>query len=421
MSTPSWQRGPAAGADQASLRRANLALVLRGLRDGGPRSRARLAADLGLNKATVSSLVAELAERGLVRDGDAERGAVGRPATTVELDGRGVYGVGAEINVHHVAVMALDLHGDVVGEGRISLDAAGETPEVVLGRLAELLHGTMRDLDGRGMTTVGVVVGLAGLIDRATGTLALAPNLGWRDVPVAVLLRDLLGDPSYPIEIDNEANLAAVAEAVPGDPRRRDILVIHGEVGVGGGIVTDGRQVRGSHGYAGEFGHIVVDPQGRRCGCGRRGCWETVVGLSRLLELAADPDDPVRSPELTLEARLEEINRRAGLGDARTLAALDEIAHGLGAGAAVLANTLNPGVIVLSGYFAEVGRWLQGPVASELEAGVLAPHAGGTTVVLSTLGFSASVRGGATVATERVYDDPTCVPRRPADELGAIS
>jgi predicted NBD/HSP70 family sugar kinase len=421
VSTPSWQRGPAAAADQTSLRRTNLALVLRSLRDAGPRSRARLAADLGLNKATMSSLVAELAERGLARDGAAERGSVGRPATTVELDGRRMCGVGAEINVHHVAVMALDLHGDVVAESRISLDAGGETPEVVIGRLAGLLRTTLHDLEGRGMTTVGVVLGTAGLIDRATGTLALAPNLGWRDVPVADLLRDLLDDPSYPIEIDNEANLAAVAEATPGDPRRRDILVIHGEVGVGGGIVTDGRQVRGSHGYAGEFGHIVVDPQGRRCGCGRRGCWETVVGLSRLLELAADPDDAVRAPDLTLEARLDEINRRADLGDARTLAALSEIAHGLGAGAALLANALNPGVIVLSGYFAEIGRWLQDAVASELEAGVLAPRAGGTTVALSTLGFTAAVRGGATVAIERVYDDPTCVTRSAPDELGAIS
>ena len=84
------------------MRRANLALVLRSLRDSGPRSRARLAGDLGLNKATVSSLVGELIERGLVRDGSAERGAVGRPGTIVEINGAGAFGVGAEINVNHV-------------------------------------------------------------------------------------------------------------------------------------------------------------------------------------------------------------------------------------------------------------------------------------------------------------------------------
>ena len=421
MSSPTWQHGPSAVADQTSLRRANLGLVLRSLRDEGPRSRARLAADLGLNKATVSSLVAQLTECGLVRDGGAERGAVGRPATTVEIDGRRVCGVCAEINVHHVAALALNLHGDVVSERRLSLDAAGQPAEVVIGRLAGLLAATMGDLAERGAVPVGLVVGTAGLVDRATGTVALAPNLGWRDVPVAALVRAQMGEPAYPIEIDNEANLAAVAEATPGDPQRSDILVIHGEVGVGGGIIADGRQLRGRQGYAGEFGHMTVEAQGRRCGCGRRGCWETVIGLSRLLDLAADPDDLVRAPDLGLEARIEEINRRAALGDDRTLAALREVGHGLGRGAAMLANALNPGVIVLSGYFAEVGSWLRQPVEDALAAGVLAPNAGGTTVALSTLGFTAAVRGGAAVAVEHIFDDPTVVARRGPEELGAIS
>jgi predicted NBD/HSP70 family sugar kinase len=421
VSSTTWQNGASAVADQTSLRRANLGLLLRSLRDQGPRSRARLAADLGINKATVSSLVAELAERGLVRDGGAERGAVGRPATTVELDGRGVCGIGAEINVHHVGALALDLHGDVVSEQRLSLDAAGQPAEEVIGRLAELLGGTMQDLAARRAVPVGLVVGAAGLIDRATGDLPLAPNLGWHDVPIAALLRDHLGEPAYPIHIDNEANLAAVAEATQHDLQRGDLLVVHGEVGVGGGIIADGRPLRGSRGYAGEFGHMTVDAQGRRCGCGRRGCWETVVGLSRLLELAADPDDPLRAPDLRLEARLDEINRRAGLGDGRTLAALREIGHGLGVGVAMLANALNPEVIVLSGYFAEVGPWLREVVETELAAGVLAPASGGTTVALSRLGFTAAVRGGAAVALEHVFDDPTIVARHQPDEVGALS
>src|SRR5690606_27139815 len=132
------------------------------------------------------------------------------------------------------------------------------------------------------------VVGVAGLVDRESGTVSVAPNLGWQDVPLAEMLRKRLGDPTYLVEVANEANLAAVAEATPGDPDRRDILVIHGEVGIGGGIVAGGRPYQGRLGFAGEFGHMVVDRGGRRCGCGRVGCWETVIGLSRLLEEAAD-------------------------------------------------------------------------------------------------------------------------------------
>ena len=101
------------GADHVAVRRHNLAVVLRHLRDSGPRSRARVTAETGLNKATVSSLVGELAERGLVRDGEAERGSVGRPGQTVVLDGHGICGIWAEFNVDYVAAMAVDLPGEV--------------------------------------------------------------------------------------------------------------------------------------------------------------------------------------------------------------------------------------------------------------------------------------------------------------------
>ncbi|WP_240755473.1 ROK family transcriptional regulator [Nocardioides iriomotensis] len=408
-------------ADQMTLRRSNLALVLRSLRDAGPRSRARLAADLGLNKATVSSLVAELTDRGLVREGQVERGGIGRPGLTVELAGQSVCGIGAEVNVHHVATLALDLGGAVVSEHRRSLDTASLDAGVVLDHLADLVTRTADDVAAHGARPIALTVGIAGLVDAERAVLTTGPNLGWRDVPVARMLRDRLGSTDsggYPIVIDNEANLAAIAEATPGDASRRDMLVIFGEVGVGGGIIADGHLLRGHQGYAGEFGHMIVDPTGHRCGCGRTGCWETVVGLRALLDAAADPDDPVRDPRLGLEDRLAEINRRASLGDTRTLAALERVGDWVGVGAGVLTNALNPGVIVLSGYFAEVGSWMRAAIERRLHDAVLAPHAGGTRVELSTQGFTAAVRGAATVALESVFHDPTRVERRVGSSIG---
>lgn len=406
-----WSATTTGGADQGTVRRANLSLLLRSLREDGPRSRARLASDLGLNKATVSSLVGELRERGLVREGDPERGAVGRPGTIVEIDGGGAYGLGAEINVHHVSTRAVDLTGTVVSERRTSVDARGLEPDDVIDRLVELLRGTLADLAALGASPVAAVVGVAGLVDRDRGIVSVAPNLGWQGVGLAEMLRSRLGDPAYLLEVDNEANLAAVAEATPGDAERRDILVIHGEVGVGGGIVADGRPFPGRRGYAGEFGHMVVDRDGDRCGCGRTGCWETVIGLSHLIDLVADEDDPLRSPLLDLEGKVGEITRRAAAGDERTLTALHEVGTWVGIGAAVLTNVLNPGMIVLSGYLGEIGEWIRAEVEAELASGVLAPDAGGTRIELSTLGFSAAVRGATAVAIDHVYDDPTLVPR----------
>jgi predicted NBD/HSP70 family sugar kinase len=398
--------------------RTNLGLVLRRLRDQGPRSRATLATELGMTRSAASALVTELAERGLVRNGGTERGGVGRPGTTVELAGHGICGVGAEINVNHVSTMALDLAGEVVSERRLGIDVPGLPPGEVLDRLAEQVGETLADLGHRDIEPVGLTLGIAGLVDRERDVLTLAPNLGWRDVPVGELLRERLGS-SYPISVDNEGNLAAMAEATPGDPERQDILVVFGEVGVGGGIVAGGRLLRGRQGYAGEFGHMIVEPRGRRCGCGRVGCWETVSGLRALLDLAADPDDPVRDPAMAIDDRLAEINRRASLGDTRTLAALEQVGGWVGEGAAMLVNALNPAAIVLSGYFAAVGHHMRPAIEARLQAGVLAPQAGGTRVALSTLGFTAAVRGGATVAVDGVFADPTRVARRPVAE-GAL-
>ena len=406
-----WQSAGQGGSDQGTVRRANLALVLRSLRDSGSRSRARLAVDLGLNKATVSSLVGELIERGLVREGSAERGAVGRPGTIVEINGAGAYGVGAEINVHHVTTRATDLAGQTISERRTSMDTRGTHLDQVVDQLVELLRGTLDDLAALDAVPVSVVVGVAGLVDHASGTVSVAPNLGWQGVPLASLVKAKIGDATFLVEVANEANLAAVAESTPGDPDRRDILVLHGEVGIGGGIVADGRPFPGRLGFAGEFGHMVVDRGGRRCGCGRTGCWETVIGLSRLIELAADEGDLLYSPELDLELKVEEINRRAEAGDERTLAALHEVGRWVGIGAAALTNALNPGMIVLSGYLGEIGEWIQADVETEVASGVLAPDAGGTRICVSTLGLTAAVSGAAAVAIEHVYGDPTLVPR----------
>src|SRR3954469_6545801 len=152
--------------DQQSLRTAKLGLVLRRLRDHGPRSRARLAEELGLSRSVVSSLVAELEERGLTRSAGVERGGLGRPGTAVELDGGAVCGIGAEINANPVAALALDLNGTVLAEHRVSLDTHRLAVGEVLDRLAELVERTDAEVRAAGAATVRLTVGVAGLLDR---------------------------------------------------------------------------------------------------------------------------------------------------------------------------------------------------------------------------------------------------------------
>jgi predicted NBD/HSP70 family sugar kinase len=404
-------------ADHVSLRRNNLSVVLRHVRENGSRSRARIAADTGLNKATVSSLVAELVERGLLREGQAEseRGGLGRPGQLVELDGRSVCGVGAEINVDYLAVTALDLSGETVTERRVPLDVAHLDPGTTLDHLAELIREAVAAVVARGGQTAGVTLAVPGLVQSTTGSLELAPNLGWKKVPVVEEMRARLGDPAYQVRVDNEANLAALAAYSEmkgdGDGRVEDLVLLTGAVGVGGGMVTGGHLLRGGHGFSGEVGHMPVAPVGGICGCGRTGCWETVVGLTALLNKATDADDPVRDPSLDVEQRLAEITRRAEAGGARTLRALADVGTWLGIGGAILVNILNPDVLVLGGYFAVLGPWLKEPLESAIREHVIAPDGGGCRVVQSELGFAAAVRGGAQISLDQVFLDPTLVGR----------
>jgi predicted NBD/HSP70 family sugar kinase len=398
-------------ADQATVRRSNLGLVLRHLRDHGPRSRARIAQETGLNKATVSSLVAELTDRRLVSAGDVDRaGSVGRPGLIVHLDGRGVCGIGVELNVDYAATLVLDLRGEVLFEHRIALDVAALGPDRTLDAVAGLVDEAIEAAAARDAVPVGLTVAVPGLVRSIDGVATYAPNIGWHDVPVLDGLSARI-DVTCPIRVENDANLSAIAEwAMGAEARTPDLVYLTGEVGVGGGVIVADQLLRGAGGLSGEVGHTSLGNPDAVCGCGRRGCWETVVGLAVLLREAADPDDAVHDPARDLEDRLAEVARRADAGDARTLAALGKVGTALGTGAAVLINLFNPRVVVLGGYFAVLGRFFLDPMAAELRVRVFGPDIAGARIVLSTLGFTAAVRGGAHVALESVFDDPTLVP-----------
>jgi len=398
-------------ADRTGLRRANLALLVRTLRDHGQISRAQLAVRSGLSKATVSSLVGDLARRGLVRAaGTAARGQ-GRPGELVELRPATACGVGLDLHVEHVGATVVDLTGQVLVRSRIACDVPAAGPDHVLDLLAEVLTGVLDDVRARGGWGTGATVAVPGLVDTDGAVVRLAPQLRWREVALRDGLAARTGLDLDFFGADNDANLAAVAEHHAGAAVGLDDFVyLTGDHGVGAGAFSRGELVRGHLGYAGEVGHMALDPLGPWCSCGRRGCWETRVGLGALLHACASPDDPVHDPALDPDARMALVRARAESGDRRTLDALHQIGAALGTGVAVLVNVLNPAAVVLGGYFAALPEWLVEPVRAEVAAHVLAEGAGGATVVASRLGFEASATGGAVHALRHVLDDPAVVP-----------
>jgi predicted NBD/HSP70 family sugar kinase len=382
------------------VRRHNLGVVLRHVADHGPRSRAAIAQETGLNKTTVSSLVGELIEFGLVRETEVElRGTVGRPALPVELSGRRVVGLGLELGVDFLAVRAADLTGDERHRALVTGDNRGRPVDDVLDDLGRLANQALAAVREQDLLTVGMVVAVPGLVESA-GRLLVAPNLGWTGVSISQLLAERLDAPPVPIQAENEANLGGLAELWEGAGREfRDFIHISGELGIGAGIIVDGELFRGAHGFGGELGHTTVDPEGDLCACGNRGCLETRVALGALLRAAG----------LEPGARVTELADRAKAGDERVLETLAEAGHWLGVGVASAANLLNPRGVVVGGYFATLAPWLLPGLEEELAARVLAAEWDPPRVVTSALGAEAAVRGASALALRRVYADPGLV------------
>jgi predicted NBD/HSP70 family sugar kinase len=352
-------------AGQHTVRRHNLALVLREVAGPEPLSRAGVAARTGLTRGTVSSLVEELIAAGLVAELAAERGGPGRPASPLRLDPSGPAGLGLEVGVEAVGACVVDLSGAVRAHRTTASDHRDDAPDAALARLASLAVDVMAEA---ALPIAGATVAIPGVIGP-DGVLERAPNLPrWVDVDVGSALSERLG--GLPVRAGNEADLAALAERWAGGPA--DAIVVSGGIGVGAGLLLGGALFPGAGGRAGEIGHVVVDPDGPACHCGGRGCLETVAGLEAL---AAGDADAVRAA-----------GRALGI-------ALTGAVH-----------LLDVPAVVLGGDYPACGPPLLDAVRAELAARVFSRA--GVDVRFSALGPDAALRGAATAVVQAVLADP---------------
>ncbi len=368
------------------MRARNLEVVLGAVSRGGPLTRAALAEVTGLTKSTVSKLVGDLVEAGLLAEtGPARAGERGRPGVHVVLSGARMASLGLEINVDYLAVRVLDLTGEVRFAARRERDNRGSRPKKVLGELQDLATDALAEAHRLGLEAAGAVLAVSGPV--GDGVLFSAPNLGWQDVRPAELLRL-----PVPVELDNEANLAALGELWYGDGER-DFLYVSGEIGIGAGLVVNGVLYSGATGLAGELGHVVVAPEGAPCRCGGSGCLETYAGQEALLTAGNAASVP---------ALLSALER----GDETALAACAAAGRALGIALTSAVNLLDLDRIVLGGVFTQLYPWLSGPVSE-----VLTTRLGGlrgTPPVLSAsrLGGDAATLGAAGRVIHRVLADP---------------
>ncbi len=386
------------GQRSETVRRANLSAIVRTLHESGPQSRSDLVAHTGLTRSAIRVLVGELTAAGLASEDRAvRRGRPGRPSPEVSLVPDALPAVAFSIGVDSLSAAVIGLGGIVLGVVRIDRPRGHDGVNAIVDDLVGLLDRLPGGRPQSG-SVVAVGVAVAGVVRSRDGLVEVAPNLGWSNVPFGALLADRLGW-RVAVVVRNEADLGVLAEhrrgaAIGVD----DVVYVHGEAGVGSGIIVDGRPLAGAAGYAGEIGHLPFVGQ-VRCRCGSVGCWETEVGGGALLARAGLPRDAGSEG-------LERVFAAAEAGDPAALQAIEATGRALGVGLGGLVNTFNPRMVVLGGFFGRLHQQARQVIWEELERHSLPAPRAMVRVVPAALGVDAPLLGAAEVALEPVLADP---------------
>ncbi len=380
-------RKAATAGSQTSLREANRALVLQTVQRWGGLTQVELVGATGLSAATVSTIVRDLLADGLVDTAVTTRS--GRRAQLVTVARRVGLAVGVQVAHRQLRIALGDFAHQVVAEQSLPLPNDHRL-DTTLDRAALLIVDLLDRVGSTLDEVVGVGVAVPAPVDAGTGMISVRGILrGWDEVHLGQVLSKRIARPVF---VDNDANLGALAEITLGAARPyRDSVFVRASYGVGAGIVIDGRVHRGFAGTAGEIGHVQVDPSGAICGCGNRGCLDTVVGAVALVESLR-----VNRGALTLR----DVIQLANEGDQGCARVVADAGAQIGAVVAGLGQTLNPQVVVVGGELAETGDLMLGPMREAIVRRVPVNQIAPLEVVPAALGARAEVMGALLLALQ---------------------
>jgi predicted NBD/HSP70 family sugar kinase len=370
----------------ASLREGNRKRVIDALRERGVASRAELARITDLSRSTVSTIVADLLDSGLANERDgALDGAVhaGRPPVMVALNSKAGLALGIDFGHRHLRVAVSDLSHTVLAETWRELDVDHSADEG-LDTAAAFVDDVLAEASVDRNRVIGVGMGLPAPIDRATGAVQASSILpGWVGVDAAAEASRRLG---LPVEVENDANLGALAELVWGAGRgRSDLAYLKISSGIGAGLISGGRLQHGVGGTAGEIGHTVLADGGPVCRCGNRGCLETLASTRSIAQLLSSSRGEAISTRRLLEL--------SAAGDAAAQRLIGDAGRAIGVAVANLCNLLNPECVIVGGDLSAAGEVLLDPLREAARRNAI-PSAGDTLeVTAGVLGERAELLG----------------------------
>lgn len=361
----------------SNVREHNLGVVLTHLDEVGSAGRAEIASGTGLVRGSVTTLIADLLNLGLVRAAETDNPGTlvtalptrpGRPRARLEIAGSQLAVLGIQFAVDEVLVYGTDLAGRVLVSAEHHVRTPTGDPEALADLLAGYVDGAVAELRAAGQTVLALEVVLPGRISTGTSLVTSSIEFGWFSVDVGRLLAARLAPFAHGIAVSNDANMAAYAEfdSLQRDPsvgRVTDMIYVKSDTGIGGGAIVNGRILHGARGAAFEPGHMIVQPDGPRCECGKDGCLVVVAGPTAVLH-AAGLDDFRR--DSGLPEALDELVRRSAANEPRAVAALADAARWFRLALSNLIVTLEPQIVVLGGYLASFTDQLSPRVESTL-------------------------------------------------------
>jgi len=381
------------------LRRGNRAELLRSLYLGGPVSRQQLGEATGLSGATVSTLISELLAEGIVTEAGMLESDGGRPRILLSIDPGYAYAIGVDIGERRVRLELFDLGLNGLAKAEIELDHDAHGPEMVAERVLTGVRALISDASVDERRILGIGVGVPGVVSNRPDPVVDAQTYGWHAVPFAELLS---AGTDLPLYIENGAKTVGQAELWFGAGRgARHLIVALLETGVGTAIVSDGSIYRGVSSSAGEWGHSVVERDGRPCRCGGRGCLEAYVGAAAILDRFWEAEPSARQVALDHETGLTAMLSLAESGDPAARQVLAETADWLGLAIANMVNLFNPERFLLGGW---AGRLLGAALLDDIRTAAgqraLTSPFGQVTIGLGSLGPDAVALGAATLVID---------------------
>ena len=351
-------------------------------------SRTAIAENMKLSKAAISPLVKEMLYAGLLEESIPESSGQGRPSVLLKMRADSAYFLGASLLGEQVILVLIDMHGLVLASTQMPLDP---DPQQLSATLAAAIPDLIAAKGISADQLIGLGVTLSGFVDENQSVCVQSALLGWKNVPLAEMLKQQTG---LDVSLENDAKALAVSEKIFGVAKkaRNFTLISHGD-GIGSAHFFQGQLHRGAHGGAGEIAHCTIEPGGRPCRCGKRGCLDTLASLTAIRE-------SVRDKALETQS-IAELETLAVKGNSAAIAILHQAGHALGLSIANIIQMNDPELIVIAHQPASFDGLLKTVVMQSIDSHVLPSIMGKTPISSIVISEQSWARAAASVAAYR--------------------